>query len=214
MQKQALEICANRLCKRFKKNIVLENVSFEVGAGDFFLLQGPNGSGKTTLLKIIAGLLNADSGVVRYGNKSLDDVRIGYVPQVITPIRYLTGRDILIAAATLHGVEAVDLEKRITDLTCLCGLKWLNDYSDFYSFGMLKRLTLAMALLNNPQILLLDEALEALDLETFCRIMTYLKEKSNRKQMTIVLATHKAQEYTQISNGTLILGNGEFCSDK
>jgi ABC-2 type transport system ATP-binding protein len=145
-----------------RKVEILRGITFSVNEGDVFGLLGPNGAGKTTTLKVLLGLMKATSGDVRLGVSGLAD--LGYLPENPYFYDYLSGAEFLRLAAQLCGVEGVESEARVEALLNDVGL---SDAADIhlgkYSKGMLQRIGIAQALVNDPQLVLLDEPMTGLD---------------------------------------------------
>lgn len=212
---KALPIHVNKLHKCFGDNNVLNDLSFKVPPGAFYVLLGENGSGKTILLKTLAGLLTPDFGDIYFGNgRSNSDANIGYVPQIIEPCLYLTGYDLLIITGTLHGLKGLILEEKILKLAQLFELKQLKEYVSHYSGGMLKKLMLAAAMLHNPHILLLDEPLDGLDPNISKIVLEHLKNKTTNEESTIIVATHRPEAYANVYDQTGFLVNGCICKNQ
>ena len=147
--------------------------SFTLAKGEIVGLLGPNGAGKSTTIKIIAGILAAASGAVSVAGLELPRQavevkrRIGYVPEAAGLYESLTGQEFLELIGRLHDIEEETLQKRILGLLETFGL--VSDRSsrlDTYSKGMRQKILIASALLHNPELILLDEPLTGLDVNT------------------------------------------------
>lgn len=157
------------IMKSYKKKQVLKGISITMGAGVYGLL-GPNGAGKTTLIRILADVLRPTNGRVLYDGKDIRTVgdeyraKIGYLPQDVSFYGDFTGRDYLEYLAALKGMEKGRTKKRIEELARSVGL-WddLKRKCAAYSGGMQRRLSIAQALLDDPEILILDEPTSGLD---------------------------------------------------
>lgn len=157
------------IMKSYKKKQVLKGISITMGAGVYGLL-GPNGAGKTTLIRILADVLRPTNGRVLYDGKDIRAVgdeyraKIGYLPQDVSFYGDFTGRDYLEYLAALKGMEKGRTKKRIEELARSVGL-WddLKRKCAAYSGGMQRRLSIAQALLDDPEILILDEPTSGLD---------------------------------------------------
>ena len=149
------------ICKKYKKNIVLNNVGFEVKSGDCIGLLGENGTGKSTLLSILAGITKADAGEIFYSNES----KIGYVPQENPLITDLSAKDNL---SLWYGKNIPSIVEELGLTDCL------DKKVTHLSGGMKKRLSIAIAMAENPNLLLLDEPSAALDLICKQTIRDYL----------------------------------------
>lgn len=202
------EISVSGLSKSFRGKLVFDGVSFVVRVGELVLLVGPNGSGKTTLLRIIAGLLQPDTGKVFLGDRSTGKaLSFGYVPQSVQRIHYLSGEDFLCLAGGLYGLEGREIEERIAELKKALCLKELKTLVDFSSSGMAKLLMLAAALLHRPRLLLLDEPLDSLDPSSRAKVIAYLHAGVERREVGVLLATHRPKEYAEIGTRVVNLDN-------
>ena len=193
--KKLLE-CQN-LCKSFGKKQILKNVSFEIDEGDILAFIGPNGSGKTTTIKLILGLQSIDEGKVIINGYDIkkDFVKaisnVGAIVENPDTYMYLTGWQNLKLIANMYKgitnekimeiVKLVDLEKRI------------NDKVSKYSLGMRQRLGIARALINNPNILILDEPTNGLDPEGIKDLRILLK-KLAKEGLGILISSHNLAE--------------------
>ncbi|MBT9311650.1 ABC transporter ATP-binding protein [Leptothoe kymatousa] len=148
----------------------LQNCSLEIYQGETFGLLGPNGAGKTTLLKILLGIIRPSSGSVQLLNQPAGDQsvkqQVGYLPENAYYYDYLTGWEFLTYSAGLFNIPASIYRQRIPDLLDMVGLsrnaaikKQLRQYSK----GMLQRIGMAQALINDPAIIFLDEPMSGLD---------------------------------------------------
>ena len=208
--KKLLE-CQN-LYKSFGKKQILKDVSFEIDEGDILAFIGPNGSGKTTTIKLILGLQNIDKGKVIINGydvkkdfvKSIE--RVGAIVENPDTYMYLTGWQNLKLTANLYDnisdekikeiVKLVDLEERI------------NDKVSKYSLGMRQRLGIARALINEPNILILDEPTNGLDPEGIKDLRILLK-KLAKDGLGILISSHNLAELESFCNKVTIIKNGK-----
>ena len=207
--KKLLE-CQN-LCKSFGKKQILKDVSFEIDEGDILAFIGPNGSGKTTTIKLILGLQNIDKGKVTINGfdiekdfvKSIE--KVGAIVENPDTYMYLTGWQNLKLTANLYKditdekikeiVKLVELEERI------------NDKVSKYSLGMRQRLGIARALINEPNVLILDEPTNGLDPEGIKDLRNLLK-KLAKEGLGILISSHNLAELESFCNKVLIIDNG------
>lgn len=202
--------CQN-LCKSFGKKQILKDVSFEIDEGDILAFIGPNGSGKTTTIKLILGLQNIDKGKVTINGfdvekdfvKSIE--KVGAIVENPDTYMYITGWQNLKLTANLYKditdekikeiVKLVELEERI------------NDKVSKYSLGMRQRLGIARALINEPNVLILDEPTNGLDPEGIKDLRNLLK-KLAKEGMGILISSHNLAELESFCNKVLIIDNG------
>lgn len=209
--KKLLE-CQN-LCKSFGKKQILKDVSFEIDEGDILAFIGPNGSGKTTTIKLILGLQKIDKGKVSINGFDIEKdfvkaiEKVGAIVENPDTYMYLTGWQNLKMIANLYKdvtdeeikkiVKLVDLEKRI------------NDRVSKYSLGMRQRLGIARALINKPNVLILDEPTNGLDPEGIKDLRNLLKKLAS-DGMGILISSHNLAELESFCNKVLIIDNGKI----
>lgn len=158
------------LTKRFGDKVALDGLTLSVGAGEVMGFLGPNGSGKTTTIRLLMGLLRPTSGHARilgrdcHGDAVALKKVVGYLPDEPFLYPYLSGREVLELVAGLHGFPAKEARRRAEAAAADAGLgDAAGAYTLTYSLGMKKRTALAMALLHEPQVLILDEPTNGLD---------------------------------------------------
>ena len=167
---------------------VLQDASLEVGAGETVALVGGNGSGKSTLMMIIAGMLARDAGDVRI------DGRIGYCPQ--TPVLYekLTVAETFRLFGVAYGLDAADVAARKAELQATLAFGQYDDFRvEHLSGGTRQKLNLALALLPDPEILLLDEPYAGFDYETYLRFWEMSRDLAARGR-SILIVSHFVED--------------------
>jgi ABC-type multidrug transport system ATPase subunit len=192
----------------------LDGVSFSIPSGQMTGLIGPNGAGKTTLLALIVGLLRPDNGVLRiFGHKTrtLEARRcLRYMPETPAFLDGYTGRQVLKYHAALAGLTRRAIPREAERLIELMELADIADRSTgTYSQGMKQRLGLAVALLGNPRILLLDEPSNGLDPAGVIQLREVLKEQ-NRNGTTILISSHRLAELEKLTPLTIFLNKGRI----
>ncbi|MBB5254616.1 ABC transporter ATP-binding protein [Sulfurisphaera ohwakuensis] len=192
--------------KKYGEVIALNGVSFNINCGEKVALLGPNGAGKSTILKLLAGLLKPEKGEVLV--KGLDpffiEARkiIGYLPEDASPYLMLNVRENLEYIASLRGVD----KDRVDKLLDFLGLRqYENTRIVYLSKGNKQRLALALALLHDPEILLLDEPLNYLDIPTREKVISLLKSMNS----TMLISTHIMSIAERLVNRAVILSNGK-----
>jgi ABC-2 type transport system ATP-binding protein len=196
---------------RRKEIPALNGVSLSVERGSVFGLLGPNGAGKTTLVKILLGLADATNGSARLlgtdpGNTKVRR-RIGYLPEQMRLPDYIKGPAFLRYMGRLNGVPSSILKTRIPQLLEQVGLGGVKKPAKAYSKGMLQRLGLAQALLNDPELLILDEPTDGLDplgRKQVRDLLLALKAAGK----TIFLNSHMLSEVEQVCDRVVILHQG------
>ena len=157
--------------KRFKAQTVLDGVTLQVRRGEIFGLLGPSGSGKTTLIKLITGIDRADRGTVEMLGVPMPKLsmlqRFGYMAQSDALYQELTAKENLLFFASLFGLSGKRRQERMLAVMAVVGLTdHLNKPVAAYSGGMKRRLSLAISLLHEPELLILDEPTVGIDSET------------------------------------------------
>jgi len=195
-----------------KKSRVLKGVNFSVNDGEIFGFIGPNGAGKTTTFKSILGFITQVSGSISIFGKSNSDVelksKIGYLPESPYFYDYLTGNELLQYMAKLHGVEQPILSKRIEDLLHKVGMSHAKDVQlRKYSKGMLQRIGIAQALVNDPDFLILDEPMSGLDPRGRREIHELILEQKKRGK-TILLSSHILSDIESLCDRVGVIING------
>ncbi|SFA48303.1 ABC-2 type transport system ATP-binding protein [Parageobacillus thermantarcticus] len=200
--------------KRFGKKTVVEDVSLDVHKGEIFGLLGPSGAGKTTIVKMIAGIDEATSGTIHVLNKKMPDLhvmeRIGFMAQSDALYGELTAFENLQFFASIYGLKGKKQRERIDDVMNLVNLTDdMKKPVHQYSGGMKRRLSLAISLLHEPEVLLLDEPTVGIDPVLRQAIWEEL-ERIRQNGTTIVVTTHvmdeaeKCQRLAMIRDGRLI----------
>ena len=199
------------LCKSFGKKQILKNVSFELDEGDILAFIGPNGSGKTTTIKLILGLQGIDKGSVNINGFDIkkDFVKaiekVGAIVENPDTYMYLSGWDNLKLTANMYkniSDEAIKDIVKLVDLETI-----IHDKVSKYSLGMRQRLGIARALINKPNILILDEPTNGLDPEGIKDLRNLLK-KLAKEGMGILISSHNLAELESFCNKVLIIDNG------
>lgn len=193
---------------------VLSGLDLTVEKGEVFGYLGPNGAGKTTTLKIIMGLLAQTSGTVRVFGCDASDCevrnRIGFLPEEPNFYEYLTARETLRFLAKLFGMDRSTTEERTEECLDSVGLAYAVDTAvgDF-SRGMRQRLGLAQALINDPDLLLLDEPLSGLDPVGRARIRDVILDQAAAGK-TVLFSSHVLPDVEAICSKVGILGEGRL----
>jgi ABC-2 type transport system ATP-binding protein len=204
------------LVKQYGKLTAVDGVSLDVRQGDFFGFLGPNGAGKTTTIHCMVGLANLTSGRISVlGQDVQRDYRrarrcIGHSPQEFNFDRYLTIRETLIYSAGYFGIPRAECAVRADDLLRRFDLYAKRD-QDFtkLSGGMKRRLSIARALIHQPQVLVLDEPTAGVDVELRLELWQFLT-RENQNGLTIFLTTHYLEEAEQLCNRIAIINTGRI----
>ena len=189
---------AESLTKTFGPRMAVEQVSFDVRAGEIFALVGPNGAGKTTTLRMLAGLIAPSSGAVRYGGQG-----IGFLTEAPGLWDRLTVRQNLNVYARLHGLpqpaRAVDAAMDLFGITERAG-----ELTAVLSKGLRQRVALARALLHDPKAVLLDEPTSGLDPES-ARDVRELIVRLRHERRAVLISTHNLDEVDRLADRVALL---------
>ncbi len=196
------------LGKNFGRVKAIDRLDLEIPRGQTFGLIGPNGSGKTTLIRILAGLLAPTAGEARVFGRRMPDRavarKIGYMTQQEALYSDLTARENLRFFAALYGLTGRRLERRMAEIL---GLVELTDVADrpveTFSGGMRQRLSLAIALIHQPPLLLLDEPTVGVDPELRRSFWGHFKDLA-RQGATLIISTHHLDEAERCEQVALI----------
>jgi ABC-2 type transport system ATP-binding protein len=202
-------LTASHLTRRFDSRVAVEDLSFELAAGEIFALLGPNGAGKTTTLRMLAGLIVPSSGTVHIDGELMSaDAshlrgRIGFLTEAPGLWDRLTVFDNLVVYARLHGVTpARDVVNHALDLFGIANRA--GDQAAQLSKGLKQRVALARTLLHNPSIVLLDEPTAGLDPESAHETRALiLRLRSERR--SVVISTHNLDEVERVADRVAVL---------
>jgi ABC-2 type transport system ATP-binding protein len=206
------------LVKRYESDgpNAVDDLSFEIEAGEIFSLLGPNGAGKTTTLSVISTLLKPTSGRVRVDGydvcESPMEVRrtIGVVPQDLALYNDLTARENLRFWGEMRGLHGTPLKENIDQMLQLTELESrADDRVSTFSGGMKRRLNLAIGLLGKPRMVMLDEPTVAIDPQSRRYILDWVK-KMNHQGMTVLYTTHYMEEAQELSDRIGIMDQGKL----
>lgn len=203
-----MNIRLSKVCKSFDKKPVIKDMSMFIQSGDIVCLLGPSGAGKTTAIRLLIGAIAADSGTIQFDNIDVPNLKllnhIGFMPQNDALYDDLTGENNLRFFGGLFRLEKKRLEQRISEVLALVDLSDdRKKYVRNYSGGMKKRLSLAAALLHEPDVLLLDEPTVGIDPVLRRQIWDQFKRiKVSGK--TIIVSTHVMDEVTECDKAALI----------
>ncbi|MBI2438445.1 MAG: ABC transporter ATP-binding protein [Lentisphaerae bacterium] len=195
----------------------LQGLSLSVAQGQVYGFLGPNGAGKTTTMHVLLGFIEATSGVARLFDEDTRRViarrRIGYLPEHPEQYRFLTGRELLHMAGRLFGLRRAALRARVAELLALVGLETAADRRlATYSRGMLQRAGLAQALINDPDLLILDEPTSGFDPLGRLRIREIIVGARERGK-TVFFSSHELSEVERVCDRVGILSGGRLVAE-
>jgi ABC-2 type transport system ATP-binding protein len=209
-------ISIQNVTKNYGQKVAVDNLSLEIGAGEFFAVLGHNGAGKTTTIKMLAGLLRPTSGKLMVGGVDVQVDPIAakkvcaYVPD--QPFLYdkLSGIEFMNFIADLYEVDGAGRQKEIERLVDLFGMKdFVRELTEAYSHGMKQRLVLAATLLHKPKVILVDEPLVGLDPHT-ARLVKQVFREQARSGVSIFMSTHVLSVAEDFADRIGIMTNGKL----
>lgn len=204
-------VSVTNLSKSFKEHKAVKRISFAIHKGRCIALLGPNGAGKTTTLQMLAGLIKPTTGSIQFAGHKSSDYRslIGFLPQHPSFFNWMTPKEFLQFAGELSHVPKKQLTARIEETLTFVRLEAVkNKKIGGFSGGMKQRLGLAQALLHQPELLILDEPVSALD-PTGRREVLQLIEKL-KQEMTILFSTHILHDAEQVCDEIMMLKDGDL----
>lgn len=202
------------LRKSYGSVCVVDGVSFTVASGEVFGLLGPNGAGKTTTMSMIAGLLEADSGEVRFDDRPIKSLSkqdrrfLGIAPQDLAVYPELSARENLEFFGKLYGLRGTELQKRCGEVLDQIGLSEQADkHTGHFSGGMKRRLNFGVALIHQPQLLILDEPTVGVDPQSRSYLLECVRHEASRG-MAVIYASHYMEEVSAICDRVAIMDHG------
>ena len=206
-------VIVENLTKNYIKKEAVKNISFEICENEILGLLGPNGCGKTTTIAMMLGLLKPTYGNVFINGKNIENNRIALLHKMnfISPYielpKKLTVKENLIVYGKLYGVKKI--QERIKYLTEKLRLEdFLDRKTGELSSGQKNRVSLAKALINDPNILFLDEPTASLDPETGDFVRSFIEQITKEKSMSILLASHNMDEVKRLCGNVLMMKDG------
>lgn len=206
------------ISKSYGHRLVLKKINFELHKSEIFGVLGPNGCGKTTIFNSIMGICRINEGNIFINNIKINNLpiheratkfRIGYIPQNSAVFLGLTCEENIRAIAEVKIKEKSLQENKIQELLSDFNLEYLKNIKAMnLSGGEKKRLCISMALVSNPQILLMDEPFAALDLITIDMIKKIIVSLQ-KKLISVIVTDHNAKDLMNVSDRCIIISNGE-----
>ena len=207
-----MEIKADRLTKRYKNIIAADRLTFTLQKGVTGLL-GANGAGKTTLMRMICGILEPTEGTVTYDGIPVTEESyrniLGYLPQDFGYYPDFSGMDFLMYFSALKGLSRQDAKARTEELLRIVGLSdAAKKKIKSYSGGMKQRLGIAQALINRPEVLIMDEPTAGLDPQERVRFRNLIGEIG--KNSIVLLSTHILSDIEHIADRVIMMKSGQI----
>ena len=205
------------LSKHYNNILAVKNINFKINKGSIVGLLGPNGCGKTTTIGMMLGLIKPTSGTVFINGQNIENEnnrttileKVNFISPYVELPKKLTVEENLKVYGKLYGVN--NLQDKISDL-----MKQLNLFefkkrkTGELSSGQKNRVSLAKALINEPEILFLDEPTASLDPDVGYFIRTYIEDFASKKGTTILLASHNMNEVERLCNEVMMMKNGKI----
>src|ERR1700728_4420200 len=211
-----MSINFEQITKHYNAAPVVNDVSLQIEAGEFFVLLGPSGSGKSTLLRIAAGLTDVDHGRISFHGRDVTNIRarergVGLVFQHYALFRHMTVGENVEFALRVRGVKRRDRARRRDELLQLVALEgYQQRLPGQLSGGQQQRVAVARALAHEPQVLLLDEPFGALDAKIRVELRETIRQVQRRLGMTTILVTHDQEEAFALGDRIGIMHNGRL----
>jgi ABC-2 type transport system ATP-binding protein len=204
------------LRKKYGETVALDGVSFDVGAGQMFGFVGPNGAGKTTLMRIVLGVLAADSGRVLWHGEPIDAEarrRIGYMPEERGLYPKMRVRDQLVYMARLHGATETDAGAAADRWMERLGVAARADEAvEALSLGNQQRVQLGVALVHEPDLLVLDEPFSGLDPDGVDALSGALRGEISERQVPVVFSSHQLELVERLCDSVAIIAHGRIAA--
>ena len=213
----------NNVSLSYGNRLILDNLNFKINEGQIFGMLGPNGVGKSTIFNLITGLINPNSGKIRITGQDVTNFpiylrtkkfKVGYVPQYGGFFNDLTLIDNLKAISEIVIDNKNYRLDRINYLISKFELDNLKDIkAKFLSGGQKKKLVIALSLLSEPKVLLLDECFAALDVMTIKMLQEIIVNLQHESKITICICDHQARDLLACVDVAMILSNGKIVAE-
>ena len=210
----------NNVSLSYENRLILDNLSFKINEGQIFGMLGPNGVGKSTIFNLITGLINPNAGKIKITGQDVTNYpiylrtkkfKVGYVPQYGGFFNDLTLYDNLKAISEIVIENKNHRSEKINYLISKFELDNLKDIkAKFLSGGQKKKLVIALSLLSEPKVLLLDECFAALDVLTIKMLQEIIVNLQNENKITICICDHQARDLLACVDIAMILSNGKI----
>lgn len=205
-----------KLKKQIKSKILVDDISFSINKGDVVGFIGPNGAGKSTIIKLILGLMKLSSGNVEINGYDIEKnfvkaiEKVGAIVENPDLYMYLSGYDNLKITANYYKNIS---QNRIEDVIKIIGLeKQIKDKVSTYSLGMKQRLAIGEAIINQPELLILDEPTNGLDIEGIIEMRNLIK-KLSQQGMAILISSHNFTEIDNLCNRIIAIKDGKIVTN-
>lgn len=210
-----MELKLKNVTKEYKNKTAINDISLTLNSGVIGLL-GANGAGKSTLMRMICGILTPTNGEINYDDISVSDENyrnvLGYLPQDFGYYPDFTGMDFLMYMSALKGIDSKEAKRKSEELLKLVSLyENRKQKIKTYSGGMKQRLGIAQALLNDPEVIILDEPTAGLDPKERVKFRNIISELG--KDNIVLLSTHIVSDIEKIADRIIVIKEGEVVFD-
>ncbi|MBM3705971.1 MAG: ABC transporter ATP-binding protein [Actinobacteria bacterium] len=213
-------IVAENLTKQYNGKTVVNNLNLKINRGEIFGLLGPNGAGKSTIILMMLGLTEPTSGSIRVAdyNSTKEPIKVkritGYLPEKLGFYEDLTTRQNLKYTAELNSIPSKNIEAKIQEVLEIVGLeKNKNQLVGTFSKGMKKRLGIADVLIKDPQLAILDEPTEGLDIKIANQVLTNIQLLNKDKNITFMISSHQLNLIQRICSRIGIMSKGKLIGE-
>ncbi|MDD6771248.1 MAG: ABC transporter ATP-binding protein [Inconstantimicrobium porci] len=207
----------NDICKSFDGKSILKNINLSIAEGEIIGLIGPNGAGKTTIMKMIAGLVPEDSGTIKVCGTLLNDDRNKYLSSFSSIIENPSFYEMLSGYDNLNFIRKVNnvsIEKMKNIIEFINIGDALKNKVRTYSLGMKQRLSLGIALLTEPKLLILDEPTNGLDPEGVMELRKLITESAKKNKMSVLISSHILTEIDKMCTRVLFIKDGQLIENE
>lgn len=214
MAKNIMEF--QHVSKQYDDDIILRDINFTIEAGKFYTLLGPSGSGKTTILRLIAGFDQPTSGQISFDGQVINNVpanqrQVNTVFQDYALFPHMNVAENVAFGLQIKGVKKAEIKQRVAQALHLVQLDgYGNREITAMSGGQRQRVAIARAIVNRPKVLLLDEALSALDHKLRVQMQTELRQLQRQLGITFIFVTHDQEEALAMSDQIMIINDGKI----
>jgi ABC-2 type transport system ATP-binding protein len=212
-------LACSGLVRRFGERLAVDHVSFHISPGETYGLLGPNGAGKTTTISMLSGILAADAGTIAVAGRPITTAAspgkhlLGLVPQNIALFDDLSARENLRFFGGMHGLRGRQLDRRIDATLEMVGLRdRADDRIDTYSGGMQRRANIAVGLLHEPRLLILDEPTVGVDPQSRNQILESVEQLS-AAGLAVLYTTHYMEEAERLCHRVGIIDSGRLVAE-
>lgn len=209
-------VTIEHVTKKFDNQIAVEDISLAIKKGEKYGLIGPNGAGKSTLINMLTGLLDADSGTIMVGERSITEhpievkAKIGIVPQELALIESMNAYNNLEFFGSLYGLKGKTLKEAIQHALEVTGLsERQKEPVKKFSGGMKRRLNISAAIMHQPELLILDEPTVGVDPQSRNYIFDFLRKLNQEQNTTILYISHYMEEVESLCDRIFIMDLGK-----